>query len=806
MYKKKLHLISNAHIDSIWQWDWQEGASAAISTFQSVVNLSKEYDFIFCHNEVNLYQYIEEYAPKLFEDIKALIKAGKWHIMGGWYLQPDCTMPSGESFVRHILTGKRYFEEKFGVTPTTAVNCDPFGHTRGLVQIIAKCGQDSYMTMRPYEFEMHLEDDRLWWEGFDGTRIKYKRFSCYSSLLGESLNKIKEDVENQPEDIIESFWGVGNHGGGPSRKDLQDIKEYIEEMKKEGMEVVYSTPEQYMSEIVPDKVYNKSLYLCMPGCYVSMSRLKRLHIEAENKLYFAEKICSLAALKGYIKYPHELFDSITEDLMNSEFHDVLPGTCIPSGEENGIKLLHHSILDSEKVTAKALFALTNEELPADEGEYPIFVFNPHPYEFETDVECEFSTVQKNLNEEMVSHISVYDEAGNLLISQITKEDSNINADWRKRLLFTAKLKPMSLNRFSVRREFAPPLPARVEEYIYQDDNKYIEIDRATGLLKSFKLDGIEYVKDAFAPVLFDDNEDPWGMSSEQLRGLGKNPERFDLCKKTDGVFGGLKSVQVIENGPIYLGIEAFFEKDSSKVRVEYRIYKKRNYIDVNVDVFWQEKAKLLRLAVPVKINGDYIGQTAFGTDNLFMDGTENVAHRFVAVRGKDKCLAVINNCTYGSMYKDGTLYISLLRSAGYCAHPIEERQLVADDRYINYMDLGKHSYSFRVAVAEENELERMAMEFNQKPFAQNLFPTISEYTEDKLNCSLVLSDKNIVLVTMKQSRDNDYFILRLMNNSAEKVTTTVSIGENNTVVTFGKYEVKTLRYDGHFDELDRLEI
>ena len=142
---KEVHLICNAHIDPVWQWDWPEGVGAILSTFRSAAELADEFDYIFCHNEASAYRYVEVYAPDLFERIKQLVKKKKWHIMGGWYLQPDCNMPSGESFVRQILVGQKYFEEKFGIKPTTAINFDPFGHTRGLVQIMRKCGQDSYM-------------------------------------------------------------------------------------------------------------------------------------------------------------------------------------------------------------------------------------------------------------------------------------------------------------------------------------------------------------------------------------------------------------------------------------------------------------------------------------------------------------------------------------------------------------------------------------------------------------------------------------------------------------------------------------
>ena len=117
---KELHLICNAHLDPVWQWDWNEGATAALATFYAACEIAEEYDYIFCHNEALLYEFVETYDPALFERIKGLVKAGKWHIMGGWYVQPDCNIPSGEGFVRQIESGLSYFKEKFGIIPTAA--------------------------------------------------------------------------------------------------------------------------------------------------------------------------------------------------------------------------------------------------------------------------------------------------------------------------------------------------------------------------------------------------------------------------------------------------------------------------------------------------------------------------------------------------------------------------------------------------------------------------------------------------------------------------------------------------------------
>ena len=142
---KKLHLICNSHIDPVWMWDWEEGLGTAISTFYQAAEFFKEYEYVFCHNEAILYEFIEEHDPALFAEISRLVAEGKWSIMGGWYLQPDCNLPSGEAFVRQIKLGREYFEEKFNARPTTAINFDSFGHNVGMVQIMKKCGYDSYL-------------------------------------------------------------------------------------------------------------------------------------------------------------------------------------------------------------------------------------------------------------------------------------------------------------------------------------------------------------------------------------------------------------------------------------------------------------------------------------------------------------------------------------------------------------------------------------------------------------------------------------------------------------------------------------
>ncbi len=237
MSSKILYLICNAHLDPVWLWEWEEGAGETLSTFRTAAQLCEEFDeFVFNHNEAVLYKWVEMYEPELFSRIQKLVKRRKWHILGGWYLQPDCNMPSGESFVRQILIGKSYFKRKFGVEPETAMNFDPFGHTRGLVQILKKSGFMSYLFCRPDAKHLALPADDFIWVGYEGSEIlAHRARHHYNSERGKARQRVEQWIEeNQDLDTGMLLWGIGNHGGGPSRQDLEQLQKSSTQKKPNG--------------------------------------------------------------------------------------------------------------------------------------------------------------------------------------------------------------------------------------------------------------------------------------------------------------------------------------------------------------------------------------------------------------------------------------------------------------------------------------------------------------------------------------------------------------------------------------------
>lgn len=797
---KEVHLICNAHLDPIWQWTEDEGISAAISTFASAVKLAEEFDYIFCHNEVLLYKYISRFAPELFKKIKRLVREGKWHIMGGWFLQPDCNMPSGESFVRQILVGRKYFLENFGVAPTTAINFDPFGHTRGLVQILAKCGQTGYLITRPQNSLLPLPAEQFIWKGYDGSTVAVNRAAAYGTSLGQSAPEILRRAKEQPEDVVCVLWGVGNHGGGPSRKDLADIQELLQNGE---LQLLHSTPENFFARINPEVIVEQSLLISMPGCYTTMSAIKKKHIELENMLFCVEKMCSVASLKGLMEYPQSELDEATEDLLSSEFHDVLPGSSIQSGEENGLLWLNHGLRILQGLRSAALFALAGEQPPAKEGEYPVLIFNPHPYRYQGEVACEFSLADLNWDPANKAVLRVIDAQGNETEGQLIKEESNLNIDWRKKLVLAADLPPLSLARYSVFITFEnKPQPARAEKPAFANADLQVEINPATGLLSRFAYKGTEYLSGGVTPEMYSDNADPWGMSEAQQRQMGETPEPFTLMQTPSGIFEGMQPVQVIEDGPLYLGVEAFLENRSTKIRMEYKIYKSRPAVDIHADVFWNEADQMLKLKFPVAVSGPYIGQTAFGHEELFTNGRECISQRFVAIQGKP-CLAILNNCQYGSSCKNGAISLSLLRGATYCAHPIGDRELIPHDRFTKKIDQGWRSFDFRLLVANTQELDRLSLEFIQPPYALNAYPV--EAIPGK-PFGLHISNPNITLQAFKKGETSPGYILRLQNNSAGPAAGNLTFNGQSLPLAFAPFEVKTLSLTDTLRELPGMAI
>ncbi len=760
---------------------------------------------------------MEKYDPKLFSEIQELVKQGKWKIMGGWYIQPDCMIPSGESFIRQISLGREYFFDKFGVRPTTANNFDAFAHTRGIPSILKHCGYDSYIFCRPMpDHDLYSKEPLpvgpFLWKGYDGSTIKALRFEdLYLSMPGTAKTRIEKKISKYPnEENICVLWGIGNHGGGASRYDLDQIN-ILKEEKKDEIEFIHSNVEDYFKSVNPTQVVSRQL-ICLMKSFSSVSNIKQAHDNLENALYLTERACSIADIEGNYHYNKEVLKNAERILCQIEFHDVLSGTAIKTGTDSSLRKVDMA-LESLKAEFYAAFNSLASHLPQATPEYENLVFfNPFPYEFNDYVMCEFYAFPEMTDIDKRSYkLTFYDMNHNEIPYQIIKEESELNNDRRKRVILDLHIPACSVISVEVKKEVLNTPKVRFEDkstgdIIVKDNIKEVIISRETGLLKSFKVNGVEYLSnESSIPMLFGDNEDPWGWNLtrfDEPKTYEGKPEDFGSFKKIKldnkgvGVFSNLKGVTVIEDGNFLTEVQALFSTKSSHIVMKYKVYKNKPYIDISLHTLWNESKKGLKLKFNLNGGPSYFAQAAYGVEKYKADKKEQPSNRYVGVMNNDNALVIYNRSGVHSIAKTGrALTLTLLNGSMWCAHPcFNGKPIIAEPaRFTNYIEHGIHDFNFRIRVNKLEECERYAKEFNEQIYGMYYFP----HGDNKLSKdTVVVSNKNIVMTALKRRVDGT-FLIRLYNGLDQEASTTLSIKGISIDINFKKYNFKTFVYDGN---------
>ncbi len=789
---KKIHLLCNAHLDPVWLWQRDEGAAEAISTFRVAADFCEKYDgFIFNHNEALLYEWVEEYEPKLFERIKKLVEQGKWVIMGGWYLQPDCVMTSGESLLEQINLGREYFKEKFGITPKTAINFDPFGHTQGLVQILKKTGFENYVFMRPGKW-----NGSFIWRGFDGSEITaHKMFGGYNTLKGEALNKIKRFESENPDDISLLLWGIGNHGGGPSKIDLEAINNYIPTAESQ---ILHSTTDNYFDEIDKNKlpVVTESLIPSMVGCYTSMIRIKQANRRLENKIAVTQKIMSYADMATDFTYNKDELKKAKKALAFCQFHDVLPGSSIKPVEDDCLAALSYGENIADTLYAKAFFKMCEGQPEAKDGEIPVMVFNPHPFPVEGEFEVGFMLENQNWNDGEVTLAVVYDKNGNPLPTQNEKPECTFNLDWIQKVSFKATIEPSSVTRFdcklkTYKEDQLKPIDNTGDFIQVANDKMTARISRKTGLIELYSVNGKTLIENSGKLCMFNDNEDPWGMTVNSFEDFCRE---FTLMSDDDANdFIGyddekLSNVRIIEDGDVRTKVQAIFECGRNVAVVVYTLPKENDYIDVNITMYSNTVNKMIKYCLNTTLNGTPMGETAFGEQTLYDNGHESVFHKWCGIRKDNNRLYVVNNSFYGGSFTGSEIRLSLLRTPVYSAHPIRDRQIAPHNRMHKHIDMGERQFSFRITTCEN--VQREAILFNEPPRLLSFFPSGEGKKQEKV---VEIDNPRIFLSSIKKENGEYIFTLHNFSPEEQEATLTLCRADKKIKLRFGKYELKFVK-------------
>ncbi|MDP9351547.1 MAG: hypothetical protein M3P51_08420 [Chloroflexota bacterium] len=378
-----VHMIGNAHIDPVWLWRWQEGVDEALATFRSAADRCDEYPaFIFTRGEAWLYKQIELIDPELFERVRRLIEHDQWHVTGGQYIQPDSNLPTEMGWRRQFLHGQRYFQDRFGVSPQVAYNVDSFGHPATLPDILASLEYLGFVFHRPGPHQVALPAQTFRWKGVGGGEVLgFRIIPSYTTQTDDLHDRVMQAVEAADPSLGHTmcFYGVGNHGGGPTKGNIEYILEHMNPAP--GVELRFSTPQSFFEavaakrEVLPE--VTEELQKTFPGCYSVMHDIKQAQIRGEHLLDQAERVVERWADEPERKTQyHSRLDSAWEDLLLTEFHDILAGTSIPSAWRSVRALQGRAWIDGEETVLEATRRWARSGLPPVAEHQQLVILNP----------------------------------------------------------------------------------------------------------------------------------------------------------------------------------------------------------------------------------------------------------------------------------------------------------------------------------------------------------------------------------------------------------------------------------------------
>ena len=817
----QIHLIGSAHLDPIWLWRWQEGCGEVLQTFRSALDRLKEYDhFVFTCSSAAYYKWVEDIDPDMFEEIKQRVEEGRWVPVNGWWVQPDCNIPSVESFARQSLYSQLYYYKKFGRICNTGYNVDSFGHNGNLPQLIKMGGMSSYVMMRPCPNENPDIPQTFLWEGIDGTELP--TFRIPESYTASGKNALDAAME-RCEDIIERdghgvmlFYGVGNHGGGPTRWDIEYMQENL---KREGYHrMKFSSPDAFFKELcflmadIP--VSRNELQHHASGCYSATSLVKQLNRRCENELYASEAFSTVASKTAGMPRKTERFEEAWHEVNFNQFHDILCGCSIMEAYNDVRDSMGHALDISAKLYNEALLRIARsintwvdgvskpvEGTRNHDCRYPrpVVIFNPLSSDAEVPVRV------------LGASKSVKDSAGNEVAFQNVR--SSRSNDTHLDTVITAKLPALGYQTYWFENASEEELKAGVkceitsgikaEEFTLENEYVSVSFDRETGFITSLinKNSGYDYAsaeKPAAVPVVIDDHKtDTWAHNVFQFHDI-------------KGVMK-LEKIELVETGPVRAVIRTTHTFGKSFLTQDFILAEKQKTLRVKCKAIWLEQFTLLKMSFPV--NGTDCVNTyeiPGGMIKRPCDGDEEPAGKFGAISftdGERRSLVVVNDSKYSYDCPGNDLRLTCIRNVIFADH--YSHRPAAN---FNFCDEGLQRFEYGVYVddgeANDTEAAKQAVQFNVRPTA-----VPESFHKGKLpqkNGFIRVNKDNIVMTAFKFCEDGSGdTVMRFYETSGKETRVNIicDILDAAFRADFGRYETKTFRInaEGRVFETDFLE-
>lgn len=780
-------------MDPVWLWQWQEGYQEIKATFQSALDRMNETDdFVFTCACAAYYQWIEENAPDLFEQIKQRVAEGRWVIVGGMWIQPDMNTPSGESFARQLLYSQRYFHEKFGKTATVGYNVDSFGHNAALPQIYSLGGIRNYVWMRPdIEENPNIPAGSMIWEGIDGTKIRaFRLFKSYNfrTDLEERLAEAHQSAEELGQPIM-LFYGVGNHGGGPTIENIRQIRAY-QASNEHGNDVAFGSPNDFFETLekadLDLPLWHGELQHHASGCYSTHSASKFMHRKAENCLLRMEKLGVLSERLTGHKTQSVFVRRAWDNLMFNEFHDIMGGCSIRSAMEDCITQLSETVSIAQR-EENALLQKLSWAVDTSNGNpvirekpnfifwqvqgqgTPVIVFNPHCFDVVDTV-----TTQ--------AIYAVRDENGLPVPFQRVRAPRTNNVDTDD-TIFRAEVPALGYRLYWIfmeQQEDAVSAPLHASATVLENDRIKAEFHKHTGELIHLidKRTGFDALTARTSARLMDiEPYDTWAHKCF----------RFD---KEAGTFSDAE-ITLSEAGPVRAVLEVKTHFATSVLRLRYVLYADADQLEVDVRLDMREHYRMLKLCFPTAATAD-VAEIAYGAIERDGNGNEEHCQRWVAAQGANGGLAVINNGKYSYSMQNGELRVTVSNTSVFADHYGQEYR----DKDIEWMDQGEQN--FRLAlVPYSGSWQDAGLHMRADVLNQPLPRVVETYHHGPLGnryCGIHIDNPAIGVGAIKPSEDGNGFVLRLSETTGNRQVAHIDLHlfDRQLDLEFSPFQIKSL--------------
>ena len=732
--------IGHTHIDCAWRWTLKQTREKVQRSFATVLELMKHYpEYKFMSSQAFLYQNLKEEAPELYEQVKQMIKAGRWECEGAMWVEADCNLSSGESLVRQVTYGKGFFKKEFGVENRVLWLPDVFGYSAAMPQILKKAGVDWFVTSKISWNESNtMPYDTFKWYGIDGTGINTFFLTPQDKKRGQAPVRYTTYVGNtHPQMIAGTYeryqqknlnnealltFGFGDGGGGPTAEHLELARRTangIPGAPNARIEFAGDFLKRLENKIENNRLLPKwhgELYLEFHrGTYTSIAKNKKNNRESEFLYQDAEHVSSVAKALVGKEFPKAELHKGWEMILTNQFHDIIPGSSIKEVYDQCD--IDYAVI--KEIGSSARDSAVNEVASRIGSDKGYVIFNPHSF------------------------------TGNGTVK--------ING-------VTGKVKGIPSKGYAATKDIDFTCDVKVDGYTVEND-----VIRVT-FNGNWQICSI-YDKRCDREVITE------GALGNELRVYADHPDVYDAwewqpySKDNYKVITDYSSAEVVRDGA-RIGIKVVRPFMSSTVTQTAWFTDGTSRIDFETECDWHQRHQMLKAAFAVDVNSDKASyEIQFGTlerpthFNTSWDKAkfEVCAQKFADISEGGYGVSLLNNCKYGHDIHDGIMQLSLLKCP---TEPNEEA------------DQGYHAFTYsiypHIGQLVSTDTAEQAYYLNYPMYAVAATGSKSSVPE---SFSMISVDRdNVICETVKEAEDGEETVIRLYESKNVKSKVNVCIG------------------------------